>query len=112
MAALLLALAASGVLSDWVLILAALLLGAGVVAWNAVGMLAVMDFSPHHLVGRSTGLVLMGFLLGLAVGAPLMGLSVDLLESYAPGWFGVAGLLIAAAIVGGKVGRTSAPALT
>jgi len=112
MAALLLALAASGVLSDWVLILAALLLGAGVVAWNAVGMLAVMDFSPHHLVGRSTGLVLMGFLLGLAVGAPLMGLSVDLLESYAPGWFGVAGLLIAAAIVGGKVGRTSASALT
>jgi MFS family permease len=111
-AAVLLALAAGGVLSDWVLILAALLLGAGVVAWNAVGMLAVMDFSPHHLVGRSTGLVLMGFLLGLAVGAPLMGLSVDLLGSYAPGWFGVAGLLIAAATVGGKVGRTSAPALT
>ena len=111
-AASLLGLAASGVLSSWVLILAALLLGAGSIAWNAVGMLAVMDFSPHHLVGKSTGVVLLGFLLGLAVGAPIMGLSVDLLGSYAPGWFGVAGLLIAAAFVGAKVGRSSVVAVS
>ena len=106
-AALLLALAARGTLPSWVLILAALLLGAGSIAWNAVGMLAVMDYSPHHLVGKSTGIVLLGFLLGLAVGAPLMGESVDTLGSYAPGWFGVAALFVAAAVVGAKVGRSS-----
>lgn len=107
-AAFLLGLAASGALSSWVLVLAAILLGAGSIAWNAVGMLAVMDYSPHHLVGKSTGFVLLGFLLGLAVGAPIMGLSVDLLGSYAPGWFGVSVLLLAAAFVARKVGRTSA----
>ena len=111
-AAVLLALAARGALPSWVLIVAAILFGAGVVAWNAVGMLAVMDFSPHHLVGRSTGIVLLGFLLGLAVGAPIMGLSVDLLESYAPGWFGVSVVLLAAAFVARKVGRSSVVAVS
>ena len=54
-AALLLALASAGTLPSWVLIPAALLIGTGAVAWNAVGMLAVMDYSPPGLVGRGTG---------------------------------------------------------
>lgn len=101
--AVLLGLAALGVLESWVLIPAAVLLGGGAIAWNSVGMLAVMDFSPPSLVGKGTGVVLLGFLLGMASGAPLMGLSVDTLGSYVPGWLASAGLLTAGAVVAGRI---------
>jgi len=99
----LLALAALGMLESWVLIPASVLLGGGAIAWNAVGMLAVMDFSPPKMVGKGTGVVLAGFLLGLAFGAPLMGLSVDTLGTYVPGWLASAGLLGACAVIAGKI---------
>lgn len=101
--ALLLWLASVDAVSGWVMIPAVLLLGGGAVAWNAVGMLAVMDFSPHGLVGKGTGLVLFGFLLGLAIGPPIMGYSVDVLGSYAPGWLAAAGLLFGAGLLAFKV---------
>ena len=97
--AVLLALASMDVVESWVLIVATLVLGSGANAWNAVGMLAVMDYSPPGLVGRGTGLVMLGFLLGVGSGAPLMGLSVDALGEYTVGWvivaalFGVSGLV-------------------
>ncbi len=99
----LLALAALGLLESWVLIPASILLGGGAIAWNAVGMLAVMDFSPPKMVGKGTGVVLAGFLLGLAFGAPLMGLSVDSLGTYVPGWLASAGLLGACAVIAGRI---------
>jgi predicted MFS family arabinose efflux permease len=99
----LLALSARGVLESWVLIPASVLLGGGAIAWNAVGMLAVMDFSPPKMVGKGTGVVLAGFLLGLAFGAPLMGLSVDILGTYVPGWLASAGLLGACAVIAGRI---------
>ncbi|HSO50709.1 MAG TPA: hypothetical protein VLS86_09180, partial [Acidimicrobiia bacterium] len=89
-----------------VLVPAALLLGSGAIAWNAVGMLAVMDFSPSDLVGRGTGLVMLGFLTGVGLGAPLMGLSVDRLGVYTPGWVVVATLFASAALVAVKIHRT------
>lgn len=101
--ALLLAFAAMDTLPSWVLVPAALLLGGGAVAWNAVGMLAVMEFSPKGMVGKGTGLVLFGFLLGLAVGPPLMGLSVDVWGTYVPGWFATAFLLALSSLVSFKV---------
>lgn len=101
--AILLALAAADVIGSWALLPAALLLGSGAMAWNAVGMLAVMDFAPASLVGRSTGLVLLGFLLGLAGGAPLLGLSVDLIGSYVPGWLGAATSLALCALIAGRI---------
>ena len=101
--ALLLWLAAIGVVQGWVMVPAVLLLGGGAVAWNAVGMLAVMDFSPHGLVGKGTGLVLFGFLLGLAIGPPIMGYSVDALGTYAPGWLAAAALLSISALLAYKV---------
>ncbi len=103
MTAVLLGLAALDVVDSWVLVPAAIMLGAGAIAWNAVGMLAVMEFSPPGRVGKGTGLVLMGFLLGLAMGPPLMGSSVDILGTYAPGWFVTAGLLLTSVAVGYKV---------
>jgi MFS family permease len=90
----LLALSSLDVVGVWALPMAVLLLGAGAIAWNAVGMLAVMDFSPTGSVGKGTGLVLFGFLFGLAIGPPLMGFSVDQLGTYTPGW-AVTGALMA-----------------
>ena len=107
-AGLLLALAAADVIASWVLIPVALLVGLGAIAWNAVGMLAVMEISPPELVGRGTGVVLFGFLFGLAVGAPAMGLSVDLSGSYVPGWLGTAVILGASAMVASGVKDRSA----
>ena len=101
--ALLLALAAADLIPSWSLVPAAVLLGAGAIAWNAVGMLAVMDFTPSTSVGRGTGLVLLGFLFGLAVGAPILGYSVDLTGSYVPGWIGAAALLAACAVIAGRI---------
>lgn len=101
--AIILALAAADVVGSWTLVPAALLLGAGAIAWNAVGMLAVMDFTPATLVGKGTGLVLFGFLLGLAAGAPLLGLSVDVTGTYVPGWLGAASLLAGCAVVAGRI---------
>ncbi|MGH3668664.1 MAG: MFS transporter, partial [Acidimicrobiia bacterium] len=105
-AALLLALASAGTLPSWVLIPAALLIGSGAVAWNAVGMLAVMDYSLPELVGRGTGLAMLGFLTGIGIGAPLMGLSVDRLGSYTPGWVVLASLFFVCAVVAGRIHRT------
>jgi MFS family permease len=105
--ALLLALASLGAVSSWVLIPATILFGIGFISWNAVGMLAVMDYSPMGLVGRGTGLVLLGFLLGLAIGAPLMGFSVDRLGVYWPGWLSVAVLSISCAVVAGRIRKAS-----
>lgn len=101
--ALLLALPAMGFVDSWVLVPAALLLGGGAVAWNAVGMLAVMEFSPEGMVGKGTGLVLFGFLFGLAVGAPLLGWSVDFWGTYAPGWIATAALLGASGLIAFKI---------
>lgn len=108
LSAALLALAAAEVAPSWVLIPAAVLLGAGGVAWNSVGMLAVMDYSPARLVGRGTGRVLFGFLFGLGVGAPLMGFSVDVFDSYLFGWVTIAGIFVIAATLTGRIREPAA----
>lgn len=101
--ALLLGLAALDVVDGWALVPAALLLGGGAIAWNAVGMLAVMEFSPRGMVGKGTGLVLAGFLLGLAIGPPVMGFSVDMTASYVPGWLVTASLLVGSAVIASRI---------
>jgi MFS family permease len=103
LSAALLALSSVDLVGGWALPLAVLFLGSGAVAWNAVGMLAVMDFSPEGLVGKGTGLVLFGFLLGLAIGPPLMGFSVDSLGTYTPGWIATGGLLVLSAFISVRV---------
>lgn len=103
MAAVLLAMAALGFIGSWVMVPAAVLFAAGSISWNAVGMLAVMEFSPANIVGKGTGIVLLGFLLGYGLGSPIMGYSVDTLGSYAPGWIGAAVLLAVTAVIAGRV---------
>lgn len=104
--AIILALAASGNAPSWVLVLTALLFGSGAVAWNAVGMLAVMDYSVPESVGRGTGLAMLGFLGGIGLGAPLMGFSVDRLGVYTPGWLVLAGLFAMSTVVAVRIHRT------
>lgn len=99
----LLALTSLDVVGGWALFPAVALLGGGAVAWNAVGMLAVMDFAPEGGVGKGTGFVLLGFLTGLALGPPLMGLSVDQLGTYTAGWMGAAALLSFSALLSFRV---------
>ncbi len=83
----------------WLLWIGALGLGASSTAWNAVGMLAVMAFAGHERSGGASGVVLLGFLAGLAAGPPLLGWSVDRLDDYVPGLWGVAILFAAAAVL-------------
>ena len=51
-AGLLLALAAGDLIGSWILIPVALLVGLGAIAWNAVGMLAVMELAPPDCGGE------------------------------------------------------------
>jgi predicted MFS family arabinose efflux permease len=106
LAAALLALASADAVPSWVLVPAALLFGAGASSWNAVGMLVVMDYSLPELVGRGTGLAMLGFLSGVGLGAPLMGLSVDRFGVYTPGWLVLATLFAISAVVAGMIHRT------
>lgn len=91
----------------WMMIAVAFLFAFGAVAWNAVGMLAVMEMSPAGGLGRGTGAVLLGFLLGLGAGAPLMGASVDATGSYLPGWIVVAVLFATGVFTATKISQTS-----
>lgn len=77
--------------------LGAAVVGMSVTAWNSVGMLAVIQGVPSETAGRSSGVVLFGFLFGWGAGAPIMGWTVDRLGTYLPGWIGVAVVFVVAA---------------
>jgi MFS family permease len=64
---------------------AAVLIGTTSSAWNSVGMLAVINHTGTE-TGRSSGIVLLGFLVGLGIGPPVYGATVDATGSYATMW--------------------------
>ena len=64
---------------------AAVLIGATSSAWNSVGMLAVINHTGAA-TGRSSGVVLLGFLIGLGIGPPIYGATVDATGGYATMW--------------------------
>ncbi len=71
---------------SWILWPAAILLAVGIGAWNAVAMLAVIVSVPQSVAGRASGIVMLGFLGGLAVSSPLAGAAVDRWDTYQPVW--------------------------
>lgn len=87
---------------------AAILTGLSASAWNAVGMLAVIETVPSAQAGRASGVVLLGFLAGLGLGAPAFGYSIDRLGTYVPGWTAV-GVSFLLALVVMRVGVTVKP---
>ena len=81
-----LVLLASEMVAAWLLWPGVVLIGASSSAWNSVGMLAVMDTAGTARTGRASGVVLLGFLGGLAFGPPIYGAIVDRSGSYAGIW--------------------------
>lgn len=73
----------------WLVWVAAILTGFSASAWNSVGMLAVIETVTPSQAGRASGVVLLGFLGGLGIGAPAFGYSIDRLGTYGPGWTAV-----------------------
>lgn len=70
----------------WLVWVAAILTGFSASAWNSVGMLAVIETVTPSQAGRASGVVLLGFLGGLGIGAPAFGYSIDRLGTYGPSW--------------------------
>ncbi len=84
----------------WILWPIAVLYALGHIAWNAVVNLTIISSAPRRDAGRFSGIVMLGFLFGMTIGAPLTGLVVDTFDSYQPVWFGAAALAaIAVAVV-------------
>ena len=78
----------------------ALVVGIGPMAWNVIGNLAVMELSPAGGAGHGSGVMMGGFLGGVALGAPILGWSVDVTGTYRPGWVAVAVIGLVAAWLG------------
>ena len=80
--------------------LGAALLGGSSGSGNSVGMFAIIHRLPERAAGAGSGIVMFGFLVGLGVGAPAFGWSVDVTGAYevglvAAGLTHVAGLAVA-----------------
>lgn len=89
----------SAVLGVWALWAGAAAFGATAVAWNAVGMLAVVRDVAPGVSGRASGRVLLGFYAGFVASPVGFGWTVDRTRAYTLGWalvtaaFGLAALL-------------------
>ncbi len=71
----------------------------GIAAWNAVAMLAIIMYFSTGQAGRASGVVMLGFLGGLSISAPIAGFVVDQLGEYWPVWVAATLLTLAAAVV-------------
>ncbi|MDH3684263.1 MAG: MFS transporter [Acidimicrobiia bacterium] len=91
-------LAAQGV-AAWLLWPAVAVAAFTIMAWNVVAMLTVIRSVPVGQSGRATGVVILGFLGGLTISAPLVGLAIDRLGSYRPVWIALGALSLAGAAV-------------
>ena len=73
----------------------AALFGATAVAWNALGMLAIVRDVDVAVSGRASGRVLLGFYVGFLAGPVSFGWSVDH-SGYSAGWAGVTAVFVLA----------------
>ncbi len=72
---------------SWVLWLFTIVSAFCLGAWNVVAMLAVIRGVPSGDAGRSTGIVMFGFLGGLSLGAPITGWLTDQTGDYQAAWW-------------------------
>jgi predicted MFS family arabinose efflux permease len=79
--------------------------GVSLLSAGAVGMVAVMAYAGDENTGRASGVVLTGFGIGLTVGPPIFGWSVDTTGSYDVGFAMVLAELAAATSIAFLWGR-------
>lgn len=86
----------------------------GTNAWNAVAMLAVIMYVATSDAGRASGIVMFGFLGGLAVAGPVAGALIDATDGYRTVWFGamVSSLIAGVIVLTGRRRPTGAPGAT
>jgi len=92
---------AAGSVGVWLLWVASIATFLSMSGWNSVAMLSVIVDVGPTLSGKATGVILSGFMLGLAVAPPIFGRSVDVLDTYVPGFIGVLVCFAAAAVTMG-----------
>lgn len=85
--------------SRWLLWVGAVLTGVTSSSWNSVGMLAVINHAGSEQSGRASGIVMLGFLMGLGTAPTVFGRLVDAADSYTPMWIASLIALGAAAIL-------------
>lgn len=83
----------------WLLWPIAVLTATSSIAWNAVGHLAIIRGVEPAASGRATGMLLLGFLAGLTIGAPMTGAIIDQTGNYTTAWTAVLVTAALAAIV-------------
>ena len=82
----------------------AVLTGMSLGSWNTAANLAMIRQTGN--TGRASGVLLLGFLLGLTAGGPVVGWSIDTFDSYTPAWLAAAGVaLVGAALVAVRPAR-------
>ena len=83
----------------WLLWPAVLLYACGHTAWNAVANLAVIMNVPQRDAGRASGVIILGFLMGLTIAGPATGALVDATDRYELAWWASVALAGASAAV-------------
>lgn len=84
---------------------AVVLYSLGHTAWNAVINLAVILQVPAEHAGRASGIIILGFLMGLTIAGPVTGMVVDVTDDYTIVWWASATLAVAAALVLARLAR-------
>lgn len=90
----------------WQLGLGAFLMGFTTSSWNSVGMLAVISRAGSERAGSDSGVLMFGFMLGLGIGPPIQGWSVDLTGGYEVLWsLSMVMVLIGSVVMAGRTRR-------
>jgi MFS family permease len=87
------------------------LFGATAVAWNALGMLAIVRDVELAQAGRASGRVLFGFYVGFVAGPVSFGWSVDVTGTYHLAWAAMTATFAAAAVLAWLWYRAEQPRL-
>ena len=87
----------------WLLWPAVVSYAVGHTAWNAVANLAVIMNVPQRDAGRASGVIILGFLMGLTIAGPATGAIVDGTGRYEIAWWlSVALAAISALVLAGR----------
>ncbi|MPZ52820.1 MAG: MFS transporter [Acidimicrobiia bacterium] len=85
--------------TEWLAFPGAVFIGLGLMPFNVILNLVAMEDNSNEQLGRASGVMMTGFFIGLAIGAPVLGRLVDVFGIYQPGWLVCAALSVAAAMV-------------